>query len=435
MAVPFSEASFARGLPNPLYNQSHLLWQKRLKAFLDEHYHPFASQWEEADSVPESHYQTLIRANVLVAAMTMPLPCDMLSSMGIHEILGIPIKDFDVLHGLILFDEIYRSGLTGPFSCISSFAVGLPYIFRHGSRGIRERYVPDVIRGKQKFAIAMSEAAVGSDAGQLETTAVKSADGKDYIINGEKKWITQGLVSDYVMLGARTGPPGSGSAGVSVIICPLVGPGISRERIVMSGQVTAYHAKITFKNARVPVSNLIGEEGKGLQYFVSNVNHERLLLAASAVRFARTALSTAFKYATERRAFGKTLLDQPVVRHRFAKAGAELEGYSAWVDQVGYQCSQLSEEEINKFCGGSICLLKAKGGMVFQECCSTAALVMGAVGYARNESGALIEKLWREVMGTRIPAGSEDVMLDQGINQYRRQYLAELKRAGGSSKL
>ena len=119
--VPFSEAPFARGLPNPLYTKSHLLWQKRIKAFLDEHYHPFSEKWEEADSVPDSHFQTLIRANVLVASMTMPLPCDMLRKMGIHEVLGIPIEEFDTLHGVILYDEIYRSGLTGPFSCISGF--------------------------------------------------------------------------------------------------------------------------------------------------------------------------------------------------------------------------------------------------------------------------------------------------------------------------
>ena len=309
----------------------------------------------------------------------------------------------------------------------------MPYLRRHASQELQDRFIPDIVQGVKKFCIALSEAGVGSDAGQLVTNAVKSADGKDYIINGEKKWITQGLVSDYCILAVRTGGPGL--KGISVVVCPLESPGITRKRIIMSGQVTAYHALITFKDARIPVANLIGEEGKGMEYFVSNVNHERLLLATSAARFARTALSTAFKYSMERKAFGKTLLDQPVVRHKFAKAGALLEGYWAWVEQVGYQCSKLSEEEINRMCGGSICLLKAQGGIVFHECASVATLIMGAVGYARHESGSLVEKLWREVTGVRVPAGSEDFMLDQGIKQLRRRYDEDLKRQAASSKL
>jgi len=224
--------------------------------------------------------------------------------------------------------------------------------------------------------------------------------------------------------------------GISVVVCPLAGqPGVTRRRITMSGQITALQAHITFKDVRVPVANLVGEEGKGLYYVISTVNFERLLLATSAARLSRLALSTAFKYSLERKAFGKTLMDQPVVRHKFAKAGAELEGFWSWIEQVGYQCSKMSEEEINKTNGGAICLLKAKGGIVFHECMQVATLVMGAVGYARNESGALIEKLWREVVGVRVPAGSEDVMLDQGIKQMKRHYEDNLRQLEGWSKL
>ncbi|EMD95279.1 hypothetical protein COCC4DRAFT_149257 [Bipolaris maydis ATCC 48331] len=432
--IPFSEAPYARGLPCPLYTKSHLLWQKKCKAFLDKNYHPFAAQWEEEDNVSDSYWQTFISANMFVPCMAMPLPCDWLRRVGICDVLGTPIEEFDTLHGVIYYDEIYRSGLTGPFSVVSSFTIGSPYLIRHGSHELQERFLPDILLGKKTFCLALSEPGVGSDASQISTTAVKSADGKEYIINGEKKWITSGMRSDYCILGVRTGGPGS--KGLSVVVCPLKDyPGVSRRRITMSGQITALHAHITLKNVRIPVTNLVGEEGKGLKYVVSNVNHERLLLATSAARFSRVALSTAFKYSMERKAFGKALLDQAVVRHRFAKAGAQLEGFWSWVEQVAYQCSKMSEEEINKVNGGAICLLKAQGGIVFQECAEVASLIMGAVGYARNESGSLVEKLWREVIGVRVPAGSEDVMLDQGINQMRRSYQDDLGRLGESSKL
>jgi acyl-CoA dehydrogenase len=120
--IPFSEAPYARGLPCPLYSESHLLWQKKCKAFLDKHYHPFAVQWEEEDNVPDSYWQTFTSANMFVPAMAMPLPCDWLRRVGIHDVLGTPIEEFDTLHSVIYYDEIYRSGLTGPFSVVSGFS-------------------------------------------------------------------------------------------------------------------------------------------------------------------------------------------------------------------------------------------------------------------------------------------------------------------------
>lgn len=280
----------------------------------------------------------------------------------------------------------------------------------------------------------MSEPGVGSDAANITTTAVKSADGKYYVVNGAKKWISTAYYADYTMMGVRTGGPGA--SGISVLVCPLKGyPGITLERIITSGQVTTNHAHIKLNNVKIPAGNLVGEEGKGLSYFVSNVNHERVLLATTAARLSRVALSTAFGYCLEREAFGKKLMDQPVVRHRFAKAGSELEAFWSWIEQVAYQCSLMSEEEINKLNGGAICLLKARGGMVFHECAAVAALVMGGVAYARTGPGSIIEKLWREVNGTRVPAGSEDVMLDQGIKQMVKSYQQELKRLKEVSKL
>ena len=140
----------------------------------------------------------------------------------------------------------------------------------------------------------------------------------------------------------------------------------------------------------------------------------------------------------KREAFGKTLVEQPVVRHRLAKAAAELETLQTWVDSFLYQMTQLSKADADVKLGGMTALAKAKAGMVFNECAQTAVLLFGGNGYTRTGQGEMAEKLYREVMGSRIPGGSEDVMLDLAIRQLVKNYknaTKELERPRGSSKL
>ena len=143
-------------------------------------------------------------------------------------------------------------------------------------------------------------------------------------------------------------------------------------------------------------------------------------------------------YVMRREAFGKTLVEQPVVRHRRAKAGAELETLQAWVEQFLYHMTQLKREDADVKLGGLTALAKAKAGMVFNECAQTAILLFGGNGYTRTGQGEIAEKMYREVMGSRIPGGSEDVMLDLAIRQLVKNYrnkTKELERPRGSSKL
>ena len=137
-------------------------------------------------------------------------------------------------------------------------------------------------------------------------------------------------------------------------------------------------------------------------------------------------------YVLKREAFGKTLIEQPVVRHRLAKAGAELEMMQSWVEGFLYNMTQMSKEEADAKLGGLTALAKAKAGMVFNECAQTAVLLFGGNGYTRTGQGEMAEKLYREVMGARIPGGSEDVMLDLAIRQLVKQYNKETKKLEGS---
>jgi acyl-CoA dehydrogenase len=125
---------------------------------------------------------------------------------------------------------------------------------------------------------------------------------------------------------------------------------------------------------------------------MQNFNHERLTIAIGCNRISRVALSAAFEYCLKREAFGKTLMEQPVVRHRLANCGAELESHWAWIEQFTYCMTKLSEEEANKELGGLTAMAKAQAGKVLEVCASTAVLLFGGNGYTRTGQGEIAER-------------------------------------------
>lgn len=146
-----------------------------------------------------------------------------------------------------------------------------------------------------------------------------------------------------------------------MIVVPLKNhPGVDMRRLKVSGQISAGTTYIELDDVEVPVKNLIGEEGMGMKYIMTNFNHERLTIAIGTTRQARVALSSAFAYCLKREAFGKTLMEQPVVRHRLAKAGALLESQWAWVEQFGTSQHLVSASSASKpatvAAGGNYCL-------------------------------------------------------------------------------
>jgi acyl-CoA dehydrogenase len=285
-----------------------------------------------------------------------------------------------IIANMLTLSQMNRSGLAGPpGSLTTGFAFGIPPLLKFGSKQLQERFLPDLLLGKKRLCIAITEPSAGSDVANIQTTAVKSKDGKHYIVNGSKKWITTGIWSDYATMAVRTGGPGP--AGLSLLLVPLLGhPGVTMRRLKVGGQITGGTTFIELDNVKVPVENLIGKEGMGMRYIMTNFNHERLCIAIGATRQARVALSAAFAYVMKREAFGKPLIDQPVVRHRLAKAGALLESQWAWVEQFVYQLSRMKKEDADVELGGLTALCKAQAGIVLNECAQTAVLLFGGNG-------------------------------------------------------
>ncbi|KAG8416761.1 hypothetical protein J3459_013667 [Metarhizium acridum] len=428
--VPFSEPPYLCGLPSPYYTESHRQFQKACRQFLWDNLLCNAAEWEKEGTVPEHVFGTFCKSGMLLPNMPAPLPVEWLKGLGTHDILGVKVEDWDYLHTGIYCDELARSGLAGPGASLTAgFAFGIPPIVKWGSKELKERFLPDFLTGRKRTCIAITEPDAGSDVANITTTAEKSADGKHYIINGAKKWITNGIWSDYTTMAVRTGGPGR--AGLSVIIVPLKGhPGVSMRRLPVSGQKAGGTTYIELDNVKVPVENLVGREGDGLRIILTNFNHERLIIAVGVTRQARTALSAAFEYCLKRDAFGKKLMDQPVVRHRLAKAGAELETMNAWTEQILYQLCHLRSHEADLKLGGITALAKAKSAMVLNECAQCAVLLFGGNGFTASGQGALVEAIYRDVPGARIPGGSEDVLLDLAVRQ-----LVKIYQFGGAAAL
>lgn len=431
--VPFAEPPWLNGLPSAYYSESHRKWQKTVREFVDKTFMEKGGEWEAAGDVPESLYKTVADANMLIPNMGAPLPVKDLKRIGIHELPGgLKVEDFDYLHTSIYIDELARCGTGGPTGSVTvGAAFGLPPIIKYGNQALKDRFVEPIVRGTKRICIAITEPGAGSDVANIETTAVKSKDGKSYIVNGTKKWITNGIWSDYASMAVRTGGPGAG--GLSMMVVPLKGhKGVTMSRIRVGGGSASGTTFIELDDVVVPAENLIGVEGMGMTYVMQNFNHERLTISISVNRQARVALSAAFEYCLKREAFGKVLMDQPVVRHRLAKAGAILESHWAWTEAFVYQMTQLAEKDANRELGGLTALAKAQAGLVIQECASTAVLLFGGNGFTRSGQGAAVERIYREIPGARIPGGSEDVMLDLAIRQLRKNFEAKLKAASNS---
>lgn len=457
--IPFSEPPYINGLPSPYYSSSHLRWQKACRAFTTENLHQNALDYEREENVPAHVFEKFAEANMLIPSLPAPLPVEWLKKLGVHDILGaVKVEEWDYIHTAIFSDEMSRSGLAGPSASLTTgMAFGVPPLLKFGSKELQERFLPDLLLGKKRTCIAITEPGAGSDVANIETTAEKSDDGKEYIINGTKKWITNGIWSHYSTMAVRTS--GSGPAGLSLLVVPLLDyPGVEMRRLKPGGQVTSGTTFIELSDVRIPVSHLIGEEGMGMRYIMTNFNHERLTIAIGVTRQARVSLSAAFEYCLQREAFGKVLMEQAVVRHRLAKAGALLESQWAWVEQFVYQMTQLKKAEADVELGGLTALAKAQAGIVLDECARCAVLLFGGSGYTRTGRGEIAERkslamhlfascrgaevyfigIYREVPGARIPGGSEDVMLDLAVRQLVKNYKNQtklLERPRGSSKL
>lgn len=267
--IPFAEPPWLDNLPSPLYTESHKKWQKHCRAFFEENLLNNAMEWDRAGDVPPEVYGAFARANMLIPNLPTPLPVKWLKKVGIESIGPVKIEDFDYNHIAIYCSELARCGVAGPPSAVTAgFRYGIPPILHYANQALQERILPDLLLGRKRICIAITEPDAGSDVANVSTTAVKTKDGRHYIVNGSKKWITNGIWSDFATMCVRTSKA-PGAAGLSVLLVPLRGhQGVSMRRMKVSGQASSGTTFIELDDVKVPVENLIGTEGQGMKYLM-----------------------------------------------------------------------------------------------------------------------------------------------------------------------
>jgi acyl-CoA dehydrogenase len=156
---PLSEPPWLNGLPSPYYDESHRRLQRETRAFITENLSQHAIEWETAEEVPADLYAKFARGNFLVPAMPAPLPVDWLKRVGITQMPGgIPVDEWTYMHGMIFADEMSLAGLAGPPGAVTTgMAFGVPPLLRYGSKELQERFVPDLLTGKKRTCIAITE--------------------------------------------------------------------------------------------------------------------------------------------------------------------------------------------------------------------------------------------------------------------------------------
>merc|ERR1711862_239990 len=316
-------------------------------------------------------------------------------------------------------DEICRCGSAGVlWGLYGGLSIGLPPVLHFGSDYLKAKVARDCLWGDKVICLAITEPYAGSDVANLKTEAVRTPDGKHFIVNVEKKWITNGVFADYFTTAVRTGGPGMG--GISLLLIEKTMPGVTTRQMKCSGVWPSGTTYITFEDVKVPVENIIGKENKGFKCIMYNFNHERLAISIQASRFARVCLEEAIKHAYRRKTFGKRLIDHPVIRMKIAHMARQCEATHAWLENIVYQMDTMSYQEQQVRLGGPIPLLKAQTTITFEYCAREAAQIYGGLAYTRGGQGEKVERLYREVRAFAIPAGSEEIMLDLGVRQAMR---------------
>jgi alkylation response protein AidB-like acyl-CoA dehydrogenase len=415
--VPYGDPSWYQDGYSPFYNDSHRRFRAAMREFVDREITPYCHEWDEKKALPREMYRKAYEAGWLPAVAGCPWPTEY---VGTNIAGGVKPEEFDVFHELILVDELARCGSGGVlWAMIAGLSIGLPPVQHFGSKKMRDEVCGPCMRGEKIICLAITEPYAGSDVANLRCEAKLSADGKHYIVNGEKKWITNGVFADYFTVAVRTGGPGMN--GISLLLLDRSMAGITTRQMLCSGVWPSGTTYITFEDVKVPVENLIGKENEGFRYIMANFNHERWGIVVQANRFARVCLEESMKYAHKRKTFGQRLIDHPVIRQKLAHMARHVEATHSWLEAVTFQMKNMPYKEQAMKLGGPIALMKAQSTTTFELCAREAAQIFGGLAYTRGGQGEKVERLYREVRAYAIPGGSEEIMLDLGIRQALRR--------------
>jgi len=303
-------------VPRTLFGPEHEEFRKSLRRFFAEEVMPHHERWEEQQHVDRAIWNRAGELGFL--CLTIP---EEYGGMGA-----------DRLYSTVLMEEQTHAGASGVGFSVHSDIIA-NYICNFGNEVQKKHWLPKMASGEAIGAVAMTEPGTGSDLQSIKTRAVK--DGDDYIINGSKIFITNGYLSDIVVVVARTGDSGEGSKDLSLILVEAGTPGFTKgkplKKVGMKGQDTC---ELFFENVRVPQSNLLGpKEGMGFIMLMKELAWERLIIAILSIAGAQAALDITLEYTRSRKVFGKPVASFQNSRFKLAEMKAEIGIGQVFVDR------------------------------------------------------------------------------------------------------
>ena len=379
--------------PNYLSHE-HIAFRDSLRDFVATEISPHVDAWDEAGRFPRELYARAANVGLL--------------GMGYPEIYGgTPCDEF---FKILANEEISRAGCGGLSASLMSHGIALPPLVARGSAELKQRVIPAVLSGDKIAALCITEPSGGSDVANLRTSAVR--DGADYVVNGEKTFITSGMRADFLTVAVRTSTENKGAGGISLLLIDGNTPGLSRTELKKMGWWASDTAQLHFDNCRVPVENLIGQENQGFKAIMSNFNSERLGMAVMAYSYAKVCLDEAIDWARERKTFGMALSERQVIRHKLVDMAMRIDASRTLAYELAF-CVENKLGDPNQLVG-RLCMLKNLATQTMQFCADQSVQILGGMGFMR---GTKSERIYREVKVMMIGGGAEEIMKDLAARQ------------------
>lgn len=376
---------------NTIYTTpEHDQLREQVARFIHREVEPYAAAWEDTGMVPR----------------------DVLRRMGQAGLLGLTVStaygggEADALTNLVFAEALSQSTFGGfIITVLVHTDMASPHLVHAGTAAQKERYLPGVTSGELITAVAISEAGAGSDVAGMRTAARR--DGNEWVLNGTKMFITNGVHANVYFVAAKTGPA---RHDMSMFIVEKGTPGFTVGRALKkTGWLSSDTAELIFDNVRIPAENLLGEEGKGFYSVMKNFQTERIALGAMAVGHCTRAIALTLDHVRSRQAFGATLWDQQTIRQRIAmldaktRAARQFMYHCAWAVTQGHDIVQ------------EVSMLKALTGELVNEVLQTCQQFHGGMGFIRETP---IERLWRDTRVLGIGGGATEVMLEEVAKRY-----------------
>jgi len=368
-----------------IFSDEHEQLRESIRGFVTKEFAPHADEWEET-TFPDWVFEKLGAQGFL----------------GLDKPESYGGEGGDYFSSIVLGEEMVHAnsgGLTMGVAVHTDMA--MPPILAFGTEEQKQEWVVPAIKGEKILCLGITEPDAGSDVSGIKTRAVR--DGDEYVINGSKTYITNGLRADVIVLVTKTDPD-AGYDGFTLFLVPMDAPGVIREkRLEKLGMHASDTALLAFQDVRVGAGAVLGQVGKGFYHIMWELQGERLIGAAGCVAGAQKVFDKTLQYATERTAFGRQIGKFQVIRHKFAEMATKIESARQMVYTTAWRHNN-GEYPVRE-----ISMAKLHAARVAVEVADECIQIHGGAGYMKEYG---IERVWRDMRLNRIGAGTDEIMLD-----------------------